>query len=205
MSESVQSTETAAPASSPEAPRPTRFAWGISLGVGIGAIAVIAILALVWFAMSYSVMHRYGASGGSSSVKVSTVEAGTWFTVGADGRGTVRGYSNSWGSGDDMIKGTFAYIDLVAPGSMSGVLITHSVPIYIRNDTKLTVGGKDWRPNKKSADSPAQTAFGDSYEGESPLDSRELTVAFHLVGKKLVADSIDASGTMVYGSFPWEE
>lgn len=205
MSESVQSAETAAPVPSPGAPRPTRFAWGISLGVGIGAISVIAILAVAWYAVTYTVSHRYGAGGGSSSVTISAVDAGEWFTVGADGRGTVSGYSSSWGSGDSMIKGTFAYIDLVAPGSVSDVLITHSVPIYIRNDTKLTVGGKVWQPKKNSADTPAQTAFGDSYEGESPFDSRELTVVFHRVGKKLVADSIDASGTMLGGPFPWEE
>jgi hypothetical protein len=155
--------------------------------------------------MTYTVTHRYGAGVGSSSAKVSTVEAGRWFTVGSDGRGTVRGYSNSSGSGDDMLKGTFVYIDLVAPGSMNGVLITHSVPVYIGDDTRLSIGGKDWQPGKKTTDSPAQAAFGESYEGESPFESRELTVVFHKVGNKLIADSIDASGNLVDGPFPWDQ
>lgn len=201
MSEPIQNAETAPPVVVSEKPRPTRFAWGISLGVGIGAIAVVAILAIAWFSVTYGVMNRYGS--GSASAEVSTVDAGTWFTV-TDGKGTVTGYSNGSGSGDGMVSGTFAYIDLMAAGSVDGILITHTVPVYLGKKTKVTVEGKEWQP-KRGGDSAVENLFGGSYDEESPFDSRELTVEFHTVGKKLVADSIDASGKTLDGPYPWEQ
>jgi len=188
-----------------EKPRPSRFAWGVSLGVGIGAIAVVAVLAIAYVGIVYSFANRYGAASDSGPVKVTAVNAGRWFTVGPDGRGTVTGYSNSSGSGDEMFGGTIAYLELTAPGSVDGVVISHSVPIYIKKDTKLTVEGKDWRPWTGFGKSPAETLFGDSYEDDSPFFSRELTVVFHSSGNKLIADSIDASGEVLDGMLPWEE
>lgn len=182
-------------------PSPGRFAWGMALGVGIGAISIVAILASVWLITVYSAM---GGRFGGSSVSVTAVDAGTWFSVAADGSGTLRGYSNSSGSGDGMVDGTFAYIDVAAPGDVDGVLIAHSVPVYIGDDTKLMVNGKPWKPASTSSRGPARTAFGDSYEGEMPFDSRELTIVFQKKGDKLIADSIDASGPMLEGPLPWQ-
>lgn len=185
--------------------RPSRFGWGMALGVGIGAIAVVAILAVTYVVLTSITLRGLSARG--TSVTVSAVEAGTpWFTVGPDGRGELLGYANGGGSGSNepaAPESNFDYVRVVAPGSLNGITVTHGVQVFLTKDTKLSVEGKPWQAAEQGSGGAAEMLVSGSFDGDNPFDARQLAIKFRTSDGRLIADSIDARGPVIEGETPW--
>jgi len=174
-----------------------RFRPGFAWGLATGAIAVVSILAIAVSAIVFIQVREFAAQGPTSPVVVSAVTAGKpWFSVGADGAGTLRGWdggsSGDAGNGNGP-AGTIAFFEVGNVGSVDGVTVTYRVPVYLTRKTVFMIGSQEYP--KGDASSAAEALFGDSEDGPplGGLEDRALTVEFHRDGSYLVADRVTAS------------
>jgi len=173
--------------------RPSRFAWGIALGVGIGAIAVTIVIALTTFIIYSNWIGRFT---NMSSGKVRVVKSSDrWLKMSDKKHGSVTGFSGSSSSSGRLKHNAITVFELRIPTQQSGMLAAISVGVYVTPKTKLTMAGKPWKPKIKTGKTPAETVFdmGSEDMSDSLIDTRELTIYFRREGYDLVAERIDAS------------
>jgi len=179
------------------------FGWGL----GVGALAVIAIVgtvALVLGALSYASMNRM--LPGSSAISVEPVEAGEpWFELSADGTGVLEGWPwGSFGSGD---PGTEKYsFDVFEVGAVDTVPVRHLVTIGVTDDTLFFTGDEQYVPdgNRSAADELFGFAGG-MYDPESSIIDGDMKLIIEvrteddrLIAVKVTADPDSEPSPMFY-------
>ncbi len=188
--------------------QPRRFGAGLAIGVGIGVVAlmvILAILALIVF-LTF-VRPSMQEAGGYWPEEVKTVQIdGPWLNMTDSQHGTVAGWCDGgFGGGDGLPGGAFAEFSIGMATEQDGVRARVSVDIFVARETQLLMGGQPWKPQTAMSGSPLEAVFGD-YQGDigyDYLDMRELTIKFRREGDYLIAESIDASTTQQDPPFSW--
>ena len=174
--------------------RPSRFVWGVTLGVGIGAITVVIVIALAATIVYSTAMTRFP---GLANSRVEVVRSSDpWIKMVDKSHGQISGFAGGGSSsGSGMPYGAIAEFNLRKPTQQDGVRAEISVSIYVTQRTKMTMGGKPWKPKSQSGKPPSTAVFlgAEDEANDAFLEMRELTVDFRFEGHDLVAERIDAS------------
>ena len=177
--------------------RQSRFVWGLLIGISIGtmAAAIVAVAAMVIANPLGATMRIKQVIGRTS--KIAVVRAsGPWLKMIDENHGRIIGVSGGGGSsGTGMAHGAISQFNLVRPTEQDGARASLTVSIYVTPKTKLTMGGKSWKPQDQTSKTPSTRVFDGLQDepGDTFLEMRELTIDFRLEGHDLVAEQIDAS------------
>ena len=173
-----------------------RVKTSFALGLAVGVLAVVIIVGAGVTATYILALRRFEAPT-STRVVIDPTKAGkAWFAVDSSGRGTLQGWATGEaGSGSPNggePAGSVGYFQVAQLDSQSGVRIEHSAPVYVTKRTAVFSGGQPYEPAKGTA---ADAIIGnvDDISGRDLVENHVLTIEFHVVGDRIVADTINAS------------
>ena len=175
--------------------RQSRFVWGLLIGTSIGTMAavIVAVAAMVIANPLGATMRIRQVIGRPSKIEV--VQASDpWLKMVDKNHGRIIGFSGG-GSSGGLPHGAISQFDLVKPTEQDGARASITVSIYVTPKTKLTMGGKPWKPKDQTGKTPSALVFDGLQDepNDAFLEMRELTIDFRLEGHDLVAEQIDAS------------
>ncbi len=176
--------------------RQSRFVWGLLIGISIGtmAAAIVAVSAMIIASPRGATMRIRQVIGRTSKIEVVRA-SDPWLKMIDKNHGRIIGFTSGSGSSGGLPHDAISKFDLVKPTEQDGARASITVSIYVTPKTKLTMGGKPWKPKNQTGKTPSTVVF-DGLQDEPSytfLEMRELTIDFRLEGHDLVAEQIDAS------------